>query len=150
MVTEQEQYRLYMILQQLRQIRWNSTLQMVTNLEYTTMLAVAHAHVTHPERPGIYVSALAKELSTSVSMVSKLLSSLEKKNWIRRTVDPESRRNTFVSLSDEGKTLLKEELGRTMAATEQVFQKMGQENVRSFLDGAQLLADCYAEVLGTD
>lgn len=149
MVSEFEQFGFFKILQQFRHIRWGSNLKEMTQLEYVALTTIHHAQAAQPDRPGVYVSALAEELATSVSMVSKMLKSLEEKGWILRTIDPGSRRNTFVSLTAEGRRLYTEETARAAAVNRRVMEHMGQETMARFLQDAEKLAECFAQELGT-
>ena len=143
------EFGLFQILQQFRRIHWGSHFKELTQPEYMALSAIACAQEAHPDSPGVYVSALAEELMVSVSMVSKMLKTLEEKGWIVRTVDPNSRRNTFVSLSSEGARLYQEEAARTAAATRRIVARMGEEPMARFLKDAEKLADCIAQELGS-
>ena len=95
------------------------------------------------------MSVLAEELMISVSMVSKMLRVLEEKGFILRTVDPDSRRNTFVSLTETGQDLFAQETARTQAVNQRVIASMGPERIARFLQDAEELAECYGRELGT-
>lgn len=73
--------------QHLRRMDWSKITPGVTQPEYLILTALQCSQDAHPDIPGVYVSSLAEELSVSVSMISKLLKSLEEKDWILRTVD---------------------------------------------------------------
>lgn len=137
------------LLLQLRRIHWGSELETMTQAEFMAISAIRKGHEAQPDKPGVYVSSLAEELMVSVSMVSKMLRSLEEKGWILRTVDPATRRNTFVSLTDAGRELHNQEMERNAAVNQRVLEKMGQERMARLLSDAELLAKCYAEELGT-
>ncbi len=57
----------------------------------------------NPQIPGIYVNELAECTGMTKSGVSKYLHRLEERGMITRTVDPDNRRNTFVSLAPAGR-----------------------------------------------
>ena len=147
---ELEQLALFQLLQQFRRIRWGAELKEMTQGELLAMSAIGTRLEREPDKPGVYVSALASELNISVSMVSKTLKSLESHGWILRTVDPGSRRNTFVSLTPAGKTLLEEETRRALAANGRAMERMGREELEQLLTLARRLGECYAQELGTD
>ena len=148
MTPDFQEFGLFQILQQFRRIHWGSQFKELTQPEYMALSAIAHAQAAQPNSPGVYVSALAEELMVSVSMVSKMLKTLEEKGWIVRTVDPNSRRNTFVSLSGEGARLYEEEAARTAAANRRIAARMGEDTMRRFLQDAEKLAECIAQELG--
>ena len=85
--------------QHLRHMDWSKITPGVTQPEYLILTALSVHRQTQPDSQGLYVSSLAEELSVSVSMISKLLKSMEEKDWILRTIDKHSRRNTFVSIA---------------------------------------------------
>ena len=147
---ELEQLALFQLLQQFRRIRWGAELKEMTQGELLAMSAIGTRLEREPDKPGVYVSVLASELNISVSMVSKTLKSLESHGWILRTVDPGSRRNTFVSLTPAGKTLLEEETRRALAANGRAMERMGREELEQLLTLARRLGECYAQELGTD
>src|SRR5699024_9959330 len=54
----------------------------------------------------LYVKDLAELLHLSSSSVSQLLSKMEKETYIKRELDPEQRRQTFVTIGTEGAKIL--------------------------------------------
>ena len=88
--------------QHLRRMDWSKITPGVSQPEYLILTALHVQREKNPDSPGVYVSSLAEELSVSVSMISKLLKSMEERDWILRTIDKNSRRNTFVSLASTG------------------------------------------------
>ena len=149
MTTDNEMQAFYLLLQKFRRINWGSELESMTQGEFMALSAIHGFHARQPDKPGVYVSVLAEELMISVSMVSKMLRGLEEKGWILRTVDPDSRRNTFVSLTDTGKTLLEREAAKARALSQRVIARMGQDRSDRFLQDAEELAECYGRELGT-
>lgn len=149
MTTCNELQAFYLLLQKFRRINWGSVLETMTQGEFMALSAIHGFHAAQPDKPGVYVSVLAEELMISVSMVSKMLRGLEEKGWILRTVDPDSRRNTFVSLTDTGKALLERESARAHAMNQRVIASLGQERVNRFLRDAEELAEGYGQELGT-
>lgn len=148
MTMDNEMQIFYHILQKFRRVNWGSELETMTQAEYMAVTTIRALHSAQPDKPGIYVSALAEEMLISVSMVSKILKILEEKGWISRTVDPDSRRNTFVALTPAGRVLHDQESQRAAAANQRVMARMGAERLARFLQDAQELADCYGQELG--
>lgn len=126
---------------------WSKKLTACTQPEFLALSAIYYAQARHPDRPGVYVSILADDLLTSVSMVSKMLKILEEKQWILRTIDPGSRRNTFVSLTDEGQDVYKRASQEMEAIHAAVIEKIGIENMLEFIELSADLARCYEEAL---
>ncbi len=134
------------LLQHFRKLDWNKALPGLTQPEYLVLSAIHYGQENNPHQPGIYVSILADHLMTSVSMVSKLLKALEEKGWILRTVDKNSRRNTFVSLTPAGKKVLvsadtvMDEINRAVA------EDMG-EAYQQLISNISALLSSYEKVL---
>lgn len=126
---------------------WSKKLTVCTQPEFQALSAIQRTHGMHPDRPGVYVSTLADELLTSVSMVSKMLKILEAKNWILRTIDPSSRRNTFVSLTDEGLDVYNRANLEMDAIHAAVIERIGIDNMLKFIELSADLARCYEEAL---
>ena len=103
--------------------------------------------VTQPDSQGLYVSSLAEELSVSVSMISKLLKSMEEKDWILRTIDKHSRRNTFVSIAPTGQSVYDAASERLRAFHQGVVESIGQERFTQLLSSAATLFRAYEDAL---
>ena len=136
------------LIQHFRKLDWDKALCGISQAEYLILTAIRHGQESCPKQPGVYVSVVADYLMTSASMVSKLLKILEGRGWILRTVDPKSRRNTFVSLTDQGKAIL----DRTDLQMDQINQlvekKLGEETRQQLVQNLSTLFSCYEEVLG--
>lgn len=143
------EFDLFKLLQKFHRIHWGSNLKEMTQPEYMALSAIVTAHAAQPDSPGVYVSALAENLAVSVSMVSKMLKVLEEKGWILRTIDPDSRRNTYVSLTPQGRRSFAEESERAADANRRITARMGEETMARFLQDATKLAECCAQELGS-
>lgn len=135
------------LLQHFRKLNWDKALPEISQAEYLVLSAVYWGHKKQPGHPGIYVSALAESLMTSVSMVSKLLKALEEKNWILRTVDKNSRRNTFVSLTAEGKRILLAANDAMEQVHQAVARDLGEAKVQQLMEDISALLLSYENVL---
>lgn len=134
-------------IRQIHKLDWSKKLTACTQPEFLALSAIRYAQLRYPERTGVYVSVLADELLTSVSMVSKMLKVLEEKEWILRTIDPGSRRNTFVSLTEEGLSVYEKANREMEAIHEAVIEKIGMDNMMKFIELSGDLARCYEEAL---
>jgi DNA-binding MarR family transcriptional regulator len=135
--------------QHLRRLDWSKAIPGMTQAEYLALSVVRRAQEAQPDSPGVYVSTLAEELMISVSMVSKMLKVLEDRGWIRRTVDMNSRRNTFVSLTDLGLQVHDSANLSLSQVHQKVAQQVGQETLDQLSSSAARLFQCYEEVLGS-
>ena len=133
--------------QHLRHMDWSKITPGVSQPEFLILTAL-HVHAKkHPDSEGLYVSSLAEELSVSVSMISKLLKSLEEKDWILRTIDKHSRRNTFVSLTPLGQEIYAAATGQMKAFHKSVVDSLGQERFTQLLSSAATLFRAYETAL---
>ncbi len=133
--------------QHLRRMDWSKITKGVTQPEYLILTALHVHQQKDPKSQGVYVSALAEELSVSVSMISKLLKSLEEKGWILRTVDKNSRRNTFVTLTDLGESIYQTASAQMIAFHKGVVDSLGQEKFAQLLSSAATLFRTYEDAL---
>lgn len=58
------------------------------------------------QKGGSFPIQIAQQLGITQSAVSQLLNTLEKKEWIRRSINPNNRRELHVELSEKAKTYL--------------------------------------------
>ena len=134
--------------QHLRHMDWSKITKGVTQPEYLILTALHVHHQEAPDSQGIYVSALGEELSVSVSMISKLLRVLEEKGWILRTVDKNSRRNTFVTLTPLGESVYQTASKEMKDFHQGVVDSLGQERFMQLLSSAATLFRAYEDALG--
>lgn len=95
------------------------------------------------ESQGIYVSTLSAVMRTSVSGISRMLRVMEDRGLIERSVDREDRRNTFVSITDQGESLRTEGMERVEKIFHTVSVRLGLDKV-DYLIG--LLTD-FVEIM---
>ncbi len=134
--------------QHLRRMDWSKITPGVTQPEYLILTALSVHRQTQPESEGVYVSALAEELSVSVSMISKLLKSMEEKDWILRTIDRHSRRNTFFSIASAGQSIYDAASEQLRKFHQSVVESIGQEKFAQLLSSAATLFRAYEDALG--
>lgn len=133
--------------QHLRRMDWSKITPGVTQPEYLILTALHCSRDAHPDVPGVYVSSLAEELSVSVSMISKLLKLLEEKDWVLRTIDKNSRRNTFVSLTPLGQSVYDDASELLRRFHEGVVESIGREKFSQLLASATTLFRAYETAL---
>lgn len=133
--------------QYFRRLNWEKAIPGLSQPEFLVLSVVNRGQQQNPKQPGIYVSNLAEEMMISVSMASKLLKTLEEKDWILRTVDKNSRRNTFVSLTPEGRAVYAQADEALEQLNKVVEEKMGKESLEQLIQNISLLFSCYEEAL---
>lgn len=77
---------------------------------------------------------LASAMQVTSGRVSTMLSSLEKKGLIVRSVDPDDRRNVHIDLTDEGRRVAKQEMEEAKDCIRWVFGQMGERRTREFTE----------------
>ncbi|WP_077233681.1 MarR family winged helix-turn-helix transcriptional regulator [Bacillus australimaris] len=82
---------------------------------------------------------IAQQLGITQSAVSQLLNTLEKKEWIRRSINPNNRRELHVELSEKAKTYLENMRKIELAIIEKYYSKLT-------LDEISALRSIYAKL----
>jgi len=99
---------------------------------YSTGESFALHHLIH--RDGLsYPSELLEEAGTSSARIAAILKSLEKKGHIVRGVDPEDRRKTVVTITEEGLQRTNNEFVEMSRKFREVFRRLGKEDTGEFL-----------------
>lgn len=141
----QTQLQFFQVLSRLKNMEWDKQFQQLKPPEYIALHIVDQYHQQNPDVPGIYVSEFASRLGIALPAASKILKHLEKHGWLKRTVDPANRRNTFVSLTDEGAALVESETAYCSEMSRRIFTRMGEENTTLLLGGINRLLDLIEE-----
>ncbi|HIR94352.1 MAG TPA: MarR family transcriptional regulator [Candidatus Egerieimonas intestinavium] len=76
---------------------------------------------------------LSRISGLSVSRVTNILNSLEKKALIRRRADQEDRRRVFISLTDTGRTFIEEKYQEVVEAYEKAFRRLGERDSLEYI-----------------
>lgn len=74
----------------------------ISPIEMFTLEMLERNRKTYPEGKGIKVSDIAKKLRISIPQMSRMLNTMEKKEYIIRVIDIEDRRNVYVSITGKG------------------------------------------------
>lgn len=141
------QLQFFHLLNRLKKFHWSSQFQTLKPPEYVALYMIADYHSEHPDSPGLYVSKFASNLHISLPAASKSLKQLEQQGWLQRTVDPQNRRNTFISLTEAGKEVLDRETLYCAQQSNRVFQRFGLENASALLQELNRLLDLAEEEL---
>lgn len=127
-------HRLFQVFHRFRQMSFSVLLpDEISRNEFTTLMCIAHTGDQEGET-AISISALAKKLCVTTPAVSRTMRSLEEKKFIYRETDSKDRRNTFVRLTDTGKSILKQSEQEMNDLVEDALQNMNQEDVERLLD----------------
>lgn len=105
---------------------------LLTKAEFFT-LGCIEGESEHNNADSISVTCIVKALHEHSSAVSRTLSGLEDKNYIKRFADSKDRRNTLVSITKEGHEALQETKQSLNAYTDAVILKYGYDKMDSLL-----------------
>lgn len=128
----------------LRRLPWHSLLKDISVREYTFLEMIRRFRKKHPDVPGIYVSDLAADMCITKSAVSKMLQHLEQCGWIERMIDKDSRRNTFVLLTQEGERVCDIQRTRCMTFMQHVTEDLGEAHMKMILAGIREMTQAMA------
>lgn len=95
----------------------------------------------------IISSDLAKALGVTRSAISQIVNKLEKEHLVERVPDEKDRKIAYIELSESALGVydgLKRKISRVMS---EVIRKMGEEKVRSFIEGASEFSKAVDEAV---
>lgn len=95
----------------------------------------------------ISVKDLAERLGITSGGVTKIVGQLEEKNILRRDMDPEDRRGILVSLTGEGRDLIRELQKNTIGYYDLLFGDLSQKDKEDILKGIQLLNESWEDLI---
>jgi DNA-binding MarR family transcriptional regulator len=104
-----------------------------TRMEFGILMVLHEYQKLHPQGKGMYVSTLAGHLHTSLPAVSRTLKAMERKKLIRRDIDENDRRNTFIVLMELGEQTRLSIIHEMDLFSARVFERMGEEDAASLL-----------------
>ncbi|MDD2955040.1 MAG: MarR family transcriptional regulator [Oscillospiraceae bacterium] len=105
-------------------------LAQLSPMEFVAM-TIIHQSREGAEKGRLTVSQVGETLKVSMPMASKILSVLEKQGYISRAEDGADRRVVWISLTPTGETVLQKAMGEYGNFTDWVFEKMGEEDIRT-------------------
>ncbi len=79
--------------------------------------------------PGAKINELANELNVTSPGVTQLVTGLERKGFVQRTMDQADRRSVNVLLTDEGRAIAQRAKERRQAMLQTMESRMGREKV---------------------
>jgi len=94
-----------------------------------------------------FISDIQKQLYVSKAAISKMLASLEKKDYVNRDINRQNRRTLIVTLTPKGKEVLRvieDDFDNTLM---KIIQKLGKDNTEQFITGINRFADAINDVI---
>lgn len=89
---------------------------------------------------------VCESLNISRPAVSQILNSLEKKGCITREIDAFDRRKINVSATEKGNGLLENALILYSEALDNIFEKYGEEKIKTLVQELNRLSDIYEQL----
>lgn len=144
MTMEDDHHEFFELIQKFRSLNLLATLPLPRQ-DYMVLYTVECLQKEHPD--SCTVSMITKKMQIPQPAVSRTLRSLENGGYLQREVCRSDRRNTYVSLTDAGKTAV-QEAGQTLTAfhegIQRRFTKEEAEQLKTLL---QRLYEAAAEQL---
>lgn len=103
----------------------------MANVEYFILVAVAVVTQRRPE--GVTMKELAEMSHTTMSAASKKIRILEEKGLIERRTSKTDRRNSYITLSENGKAICEKERRRKNDWLLKVISQMGEEDMEQLI-----------------
>ncbi len=132
MDTTREEEIFLEILHELARLNLGSTLHAVTQGEFF-LLSIIRRFGDYVENRAnsVNVSRLAVALEVTPASVSRTLRGLESRGYLERVTDAENRRNTYVKLTEKGRSLFLKENELVAKLAGRIFNRMGEENMHT-------------------
>lgn len=112
--------------------------------EYALLKEIAEITSSRDGRD-LNVSALAEYMNMSKPALSRMLSSLEERKYIRRICGKSDRRSSQVSLSPEGERILEKEKQFYLNAIERISARMGRSDLEHLFNLSEKLVHILLE-----
>ena len=97
------------------------------------------------QQEAVKAGMISKSMGIGSSGVTNLLNALEKKGYVQREINHSDRRSILVSISEEGRSLMKQRQKEAEDFTEELLRRMGEEDTQQLLRLAEKLS-----VIGAD
>ncbi|MEC0242079.1 MarR family transcriptional regulator [Paenibacillus dokdonensis] len=93
-----------------------------------------------PGTIGLMVSEISHKLRVTSPTVTQLIKTMEKKNWVERTMDELDRRAVRISLTEEGEAVVQKAIDSTMESFSGLIDYLGHDEGNQLAD---LLTKAY-------
>jgi DNA-binding MarR family transcriptional regulator len=94
----------------------------------------------------VEISDLKKYLSLSKGAISQSLSSLEKKGYINRKENENNRRSIIVTLTDNGRKIMKDHYSQFTDKIEKIVERLGEDNVKQLIKIVNKMTEISNEI----
>lgn len=91
------------------------------------------------------VPKIQEKLCISKPAVSYILNALEKKNYITREIDSRDRRKVSIGVTEEGKEVAAQSMGKYEELWSEILERFGEENMRQLMELLRELDHCTSD-----
>lgn len=127
--TEQISLEILRSIHNFNMINLGQILSGVSQMEFFVLFLINEKGGCKNTRGGENVSAIANYLSVSTPAVSRTLKGLEQRGYIERFVDNSNRRNTYVCITEKGRTAVKTQGKAINGFLDNVVKRLGAEKI---------------------
>lgn len=124
--------KFFSTMHQFQKLRIGDMFPRMTKMDGMTLMSIEHFN-KKKEKGIITISELASEMHVQSSAVSRTLKSLEDKGYIVRTINKSDRRNTYVELTEPGRSMLKEAEEIMNSFAKAVITRMDEEDMNRLI-----------------
>ena len=114
-------------------------------VEFQTMFSL-RSLIEEEKTDAIPVSHLLEKNNTSPQAMSKMLKTLETKGYVERHTSPANRRNTLVTITEQGQMLLKVTEENATNFVAELTEKIGVDKMKAYIELSESFFDAYEDV----
>ena len=122
-----------------------NVLQTMPTVEFQTMFSL-RSLIEEEKTDAILVSHLLKKNNTSPQAMSKMLKTLETKGYVERHTSPANRRNTLVTITEQGQMLLKATEENATNFVAELTEKIGVDKMKAYIELSKSFFDACEDV----
>lgn len=122
----------YETMLEFRRMKISSVFPEITPLEHRALKSI---DLCSELDENVKISQVVAKMEIPAPGVSRIIRHMEEKGLVVRTVDPKDRRNTFVSMTDEGRKVFDRCEGILEELANRVFLRLGEERCDMVLSG---------------
>lgn len=137
---------LFQMFYRMKQLKISVLFDDLTHMEFVT-LRTLHGCTHEYGAKKMKISDIAHMTNVRSSAVSRTLNALEERGLIVRVADREDRRNTYVEITDDGIRIMEEGKRRMDDFMSSVFGRVGEENMKQFIEILRKISDVSHEEL---
>ena len=122
-----------------------NVVQTMPTVEFQTMFSL-RSLIEEEKTDAILVSHLLKKNNTSPQAMSKMLKTLETKGYVERHTSPANRRNTLVTITEQGQMLLKATEENATNFVAELTEKIGVDKMKDYIELSKSFFDACEDV----